>query len=409
MEFRFTDEQRMIREAAAAFLGDVSPTSAVRRAMTKTGGHESSVWQQLCSDLCFQAITIPERYGGMGLGYVELAIVLEQMGRRLLCSPFFATVGLATNALLLMATEEQKQRLLPEIAGGNLTATLAWTGPEAAQDGGRWGCDAISATWSRDNKGYRLKGQFHYVIDGDTADQLIVAARRKGSSGTDDISVFVMPSDSPGVECLWTPTLDQTRRLADIRLDDVIVSEDQMLGEEGQAWPELEKVLSLAKAALAAEQLGVARQTLDMAVDYTLEREQFGRVIASYQAVKHKAADMLLKSEVACSAVYYAACVASEVLAEDGDARIAGELHEAAAMAKGYCSDTVFFNAGTALQLFGGVGFTAEYDIQLYFKRAKSSEQYLGNGACHRDYIASLLLDQALPDRKQTTGQEQIP
>ncbi|MEP3589835.1 MAG: acyl-CoA dehydrogenase, partial [Marinobacter sp.] len=168
---------------------------------------------------------------------------------------------------------------------------------------------------------------------------------------------------------------------------------DQRLGAEGGAGAQLQQALSLAKITLAAEQLGVASEALDLAVAYTLEREQFGRAIASYQAVKHKAADMKLKVEVARSSVYYAACVASEVLAEDGDERIAAELDEAAAMAKGYCSDTVFFNAGNALQLFGGVGFTAEYDIQLYFKRAKASELYLGNGAVQREQIAAMLLD----------------
>lgn len=181
--------------------------------------------------------------------------------------------------------------------------------------------------------------------------------------------------------------MDQTRRQATISLTAVAVSSEMRLGEEGQVWPQLQKTLALAKIALAAEQLGVASESLGLAVAYTMEREQFGRVIASYQA------DMKLKAEVACSAVYYAACVASEVLAPDGDQKLAAELEEAAAMAKGYCSDTVFFNAGNALQLFGGVGFTAEYDIQLYFKRAKASELYLGNGAAQRELIAAMLLD----------------
>ena len=187
--------------------------------------------------------------------------------------------------------------------------------------------------------------------------------------------------------------MDQTRRQAQLSFSAVAVDKDMRLGEEGQVWPQLQKTLALAKIALAAEQLGVASESLDMAVAYTMEREQFGRVIAGYQAVKHKAADMKLKTEVACSAVYYAACVASEVLAPEGDQQLAAELEEAAAMAKGYCSDTVFYNAGSALQLFGGVGFTAEYDIQLYFKRAKASELYLGNGAAQRELIAAMLLD----------------
>lgn len=394
MEFRLTDEQHMVRETAKAFLADVSSSEHVRRAMTHSHSYDPDVWQRLCTELYVQAITIPEQYGGLGLSYVDLAIVLEQMGRKLFCSPFMATVGLATNALLLAASEAQKQRLLPAIAEGSQTATLAWTGPEAARAGGSWGAEAISATWTRTADGYQLDGELRYVIDGDTADSLIVAARAPGSSGTEGISLFVVPAESVGLERIWTPTMDQTRRLASLTLTQVHATTDQRLGEEGNVWPQLQKTLSLAKISLAAEQLGVASEVLDMAVAYTMEREQFGRVIAGYQAVKHKAADMKLKAEVACSAVYYAACVASEVLDPEAQQHVAAELDEAAAMAKGYCSDTVFFNAGSALQLFGGVGFTAEYDIQLYFKRAKASELYLGNGAAQREQIAAMLLDE---------------
>lgn len=393
MEFRLTAEQHMVRETAQAFLADASGSEQVRQAMVQKRSYDPEVWNRLCTEVCVQAITIPEQYGGLGLSYVDLAIVLEQMGRKLFCSPFMATVGMATNTLLLAGTEEQKQRWLPGIAEGTQTATLAWAGPKTAQNGGHWGVDAVSSIFEPSNDGYLLNGELRYVIDGDTADLLIIAARSQDSTGADGISLFVVPADVAGIEREWTPTIDQTRRLARLKLTNVRVDADQRLGTEGRAAPLLQKSVALAKISVAAEQLGVASEALDLAVAYTLEREQFGRAIASYQAVKHKAADMKLKVEVACSAVYYAACVASEVLAEDGDAQIASELEEAAAMAKGYCSDTVFFNAGSALQLFGGVGFTAEYDIQLYFKRAKASELYLGNGAAQREQIAAMLLD----------------
>lgn len=392
MEFRLTDEQYMVRDSAQAFLADVSSTEQVRKAMTHASSYDPDVWQRLCNELCLQAITIPEEYGGLGMSYVYLAIVLEQMGRKLFCSPFLATTAFATNAILQAASDEQKQRLLPAIAEGQ-TATLAWTGVQAARMAGTWGAEAISATWQATDAGYVLDGELRYVLDGDTAELLIIAARAPGTTGPAGISLFAVPADTAGLQATWTPTMDQTRRQATISLTAVAVSSEMRLGEEGQVWPQLQKTLALAKIALAAEQLGVASESLDLAVAYTMEREQFGRVIASYQAVKHKAADMKLKAEVACSAVYYAACVASEVLAPDGDQKLAAELEEAAAMAKGYCSDTVFFNAGNALQLFGGVGFTAEYDIQLYFKRAKASELYLGNGAAQRELIAAMLLD----------------
>jgi alkylation response protein AidB-like acyl-CoA dehydrogenase len=165
------------------------------------------------------------------------------------------------------------------------------------------------------------------------------------------------------------------------------------MGTETQAWPQLKKIISLAKIAVSAEQMGGAQEMLDKTVAFTQERVQFGRAIASFQAIKHKAADMMLKCEVTRSAVYYAACVAQEAMSADGDAKIAAELDEAAAMAKCYCSDTFFFNAGSAIQMYGGVGFTWEYDPHLYFKRAKSSELFLGNGAQQRELIAQMLLD----------------
>lgn len=392
MEFRLTEEQKMVRESAEAFLADVSSTEQVRQAMLQASSYDVNVWQRLCNELYLQAITIPEEYGGLGMNYVYLAIVLEEMGRKLFCSPFLATTAFATNAILLAASHEQKQRLLPAIATGQ-TASLAWVGPQATRFSGTWDATAVTATWQTTNTGYELNGELCYVLDGDTAELLIIAAREAGTHGEVGVSLFAVPADAEGLTATWTPTMDQTRRQAKIKLNAVSVDASLRLGEEGQAWPQLQQTLALAKAALAAEQLGVASESLELAVQYTLEREQFGRVIASYQAIKHKAADMKLKTEVARSAVYYAACIATEVLDPQGNEALASELEEAAAMAKGYCSDTVFYNAGSALQMFGGVGFTAEYDIQLYFKRAKASELYLGNGAAQRELIAALLLN----------------
>lgn len=392
MEFRFTDEQNMIRDSAAAFLQDVSTPAAVRKAMVTEAGYDPELWRRICQELCFQAITVPEAYGGMGLGQVELAAVLEQMGRVLLCSPFFATVGLGVNALLLAGSEAQKQQYLPAIVAGELTATLAWTGPQAARRGGQWGCDALGAEWQKTAEGYQLSGELRYVIDGHTAGLLIVAARQAASQGREGIALFCVPAGSQGLHRQWQPGMDQTRHQARIVLDQLCLPESARLAPEADGAAVLETLLDLAKLAMAAEQAGAARQVLDMSVSYMQERVQFGRPVAGYQALKHKAADMLLKCEVSRSAVYYAACVAQEAIDPDGDKTLAGELREAAAMAKAYCSDTFFFNAGTAIQLHGGVGFTWEYDVHLYFKRAKASELYLGSGAAQRELIASLLL-----------------
>ncbi|MEZ5494853.1 MAG: acyl-CoA dehydrogenase family protein [Pseudomonadales bacterium] len=393
MEFRFTDEQKMIRETAESFLQDVSNSEAVRKAMATEAGYDADLWQRICTELCFQAITIPEQHGGMGLGFVELAAVLEQMGRVLLCSPFFSTICLGVNALLVAGTEAQQAEYLPQIVEGTLTATLAYTGAAAARHGGNWGADAVTATYKKNGDNYTLNGALRYVIDGHTADLLIIAARAENSQGENGISLFAIPASTAGITRRWTPTMDQTRHQADITLQNISVAAAARMGDEGAAWTVLQKIISLAKVAVAAEQMGGAQEILDRTVAFTQERVQFGRSIASFQAIKHKAADMMLKCEVSRSAVYYAACVAQEALAADGDKTIATELHEAAAMAKSYCSDTFFFNAGSAIQLYGGVGFTWEYDVHLFFKRAKSSELFLGNGAQQRELIAQMLLD----------------
>jgi alkylation response protein AidB-like acyl-CoA dehydrogenase len=343
-------------------------------------GFEPGMWQRIAGEMCWTAIHIPEEYGGLGLGYVELVAVMEQMGRYLLCAPYFSSVCLGANALTVAGNEEQKGEYLPRIADGSLRATLAW-----CDASGRWDADGVSATAVRSGDGFVLNGGYRYVVDGHTADLLVVAARAPGSQGRAGLSLFVLPADTAGVTRTWLPTMDQTRKLAQLRFDNVSVPAAALLGAEGDAHAALEKTLALATIALAAEQAGGAQQILDMAVAYTRERQQFGRAIASFQAIKHKAADMMLKAEASKSAAYYAACVAQEALT--GGAQGA-ELTEAASLAKAYCSDTYFFNAGTALQLHGGVGFTWEYDVHLYFKRARASESFLGDGAAHRERIA---------------------
>ena len=386
MEFAFTEEQEMIRDTTAAFLAEVSDSAAVRRAMDTEQGYEPELWNRICSEMYWQAIHVPEAYGGMGLGYVELVAMMEQMGRSLLCAPFFSTVCLAGNALRVAGSESQQAHWLAQLCEGALTATLAFNGGSS-----RWDAESITATWRDEGDGYVLNGDYRYVIDGHTADLLIVAARAEGTTGAEGISLFLLPAATDGVSRQWLPTMDQARKQAAVQLKNVSLTADAVMGDPGQAWRSLSTVIDLASIALAAEQVGGCQQLLDMTVAYTSERVQFNRTIASYQAVKHKAADMMLKVEVARSAIYYAACVAQEALA---GGPLAVELSEAASVAKSYCSDAYFAVAGDALQLFGGVGFTWEYDVHLYLKRAKSSEHLLGNGVFHRERLARMLLDE---------------
>ena len=387
MDFAFTEEQQMIRESAESFLADLSGSEAIRQAMATEQGYDAALWTRICSEMYWQALHVPEQYGGMGLGFVELAALFEQMGRFLLCSPFLSNC-IATNAILAAGSDEQKQQWLPIIAEGGTTATLAYTGRV-----GGWDADAVTLEYAVQGASVILNGGLRYVPDGHTAGLLVVAAREAGTTGASGIGLFLVPADSAGLAASWLPTMDQTRKQAQIDFSDVEVASENLMPNMGNAWSTLQKVVQLAQVCVAAEQMGGAQQVLDMSVAYTKEREQFGRTIASFQAIKHKMADMMLKCEVSRSAVYYAACVAQEALFDDPASELAHELADAAAMAKTYCSDTYFFNAGNAVQLFGGVGFTWEYDIHLYFKRARSSEAFLGNGAYHRERIASRLLD----------------
>ncbi|GAA0795920.1 acyl-CoA dehydrogenase family protein [Marinobacterium sediminicola] len=383
MEFRFTEEQQMIRETAAGFFADCSTSAAVREAMATERGYDLSLWRQICDDLYLHAITLPESIGGMGLGYVELIAVMEQMGRYLVCAPYFSTVCQAVPALQLAGAEAVSGPWLERILGGE-TATLAWIGQEQP------GCEAVTATCEAVEDGFLLSGDYRLVVDGHSADILVLAARQAGTEGREGISLFVVDAGTQGIERQWTPTLDQTRHLGRIQVDNLMLQAEACLGNSGEAGAVLEQVQQLATIALAAEQMGGAQQVQDLAVQYTLEREQFNRPIASFQAIKHKAADMMLRTEVARSACYYAACIADE--AWQGGA-MAAELPEAGAVAKSYCSDAYFRNAGEALQMHGGVGFTWEYDVHLYFKRAKASELMLGTASEHRETLAKLLLD----------------
>ena len=391
MEFAFTEEQKMIQDTTVSFLGEVSTSEAVRNAMATDKGYDDALWQSVCSDLYWQAIHIPEAYGGMGLGYVEMVAMLEQMGRFLFCSPFYSTVCLAANALLVAGSEEQKSRYLTAICEGS-TGTLGYTGDAAGHKGGDWGPDAVTTEYEKIGAHYHLNGTLRYVPDGHSADFLIVAARKKGSSGKDGISLFIVPATQQGMIRQLLPTMDQTRKQAEITFENAELQADAVMLGEGNAWPLLEKTLDLANIALAAEQMGGAQQILDITVEYTKERVQFNRPVASFQSIKHKAADMMTRVEVARSAVYYAGCVAQEALFNPQDP-FAAELAEAASIAKSYCSDAFFRNAAEGLQMHGGVGFTWEYDVHLYFKRAKASEHFLGNASWHRERLAQLFLD----------------
>ena len=371
MDLRFTEEQEELRAAARAFLAEHSSSEAVRRAMASELGFEPEVWKRIGGELGWTSVHVPEAYGGSGLGAVELCALLEPMGEALLCAPFFSSVCLATNAILEAGSDAQKREWLPGIAAGRTLAALAF-----AEDGGP---GAIAATARREGAVYALDGRKRFVLDGHCAELLLVAVRRPGSAGTEGVSLFAVPAASTGVERRPLATMDQTRRLCDVDLRGARVPASALLGEEGAGAPALARALDLAAVALAAEQVGGAQRCLDMAVGHAKERVQFGRPIASFQAIKHACADMMVAVESARSAAYYAACVAAE----------GGEpLAPIASLAKAWCSEAYFRCAADALQIHGGVGFTWEYDVHLHLKRARGSESLLNSPDWHRERVA---------------------
>ncbi|HEY3942179.1 MAG TPA: acyl-CoA dehydrogenase family protein [Acidimicrobiales bacterium] len=365
MNFAFSEEQEELRRAVRRFLAEKSPEAEVRRLMETDTGYDPAVWRQMADQLGLQSLIVPEEYGGSGFSYVELGIVLEEMGAALLCAPYFASVALATNAVLTSGDDSAKKYLLPGLASGETIGTLAFT-----EDNGRWDAEGIELGAAEGAEGWTLDGHKSYVIDGAIADLVVVVGRTaKG------LSLFGVKGDAPGLTKTALGTMDQTRKQARLEFSGTPA---WLIGAEGQAEPGLRKTLDLAAVALAAEQVGGAQHVLDMSVEYAKTRIQFGRPIGSFQAIKHKCADMLLEVESAKSAAYYAASVA----AEDTD-----ELPVVASLAKSYCSEAYFHTAAENIQIHGGIGFTWEHPAHLYFKRAKSSELLLGDPAYHRELL----------------------
>jgi alkylation response protein AidB-like acyl-CoA dehydrogenase len=370
MQFSFTSEQEEFRSILRRFLEEKSPTIAVRRLMETETGWDRSAWQDLNQQLGLTAIHIPDAYGGQGFSFVELGIVLEEMGRALLCAPYFASTVLAATAIINAGTESQKRKLLPAIADGSCIATLAFTEPN-----GRWDATGIETTATSVGDRFRLDGVKSFVVDGHTSDLIVVLARRPGSIGNDGLSFFTVPGDTPGLNRRPLKVLDPTRKQARLELGSV---EADLLGEEGAAASAFAKTMTQAAACLANEMVGGAERLRQSALDYANLRVQFGRTIASFQSMKHKQADMLVDVELAKSAAYAAASAASE---DDPD------LPALASLAKAAASDAYMQTAINTIQIHGGIGFTWDNDTHLWFKRAKSSEVFLGDPAWHRELM----------------------
>ena len=369
-----TDAQEELRSLVRSFLAEKAPSEAVRRWMDSEVGYDRDVWQQMAEQLGLHGLALPEQYGGAGYGLAELAVVLEEMGRSLMPAPFFSTIGLAAQTLLASGDDQACRRYLPGIAAGELTATVA-----VCDENGSWDFSDITTLALRDEGDWRLSGTKMFVIDGQTADVILVIAR-----ADDGLGLFAVDRNAPGLSTTRLDALDPTRRLARMDLQDCRV---QRIGPAGDAAPFLRRALDVATVALAAEQLGGAQACLDAAVDYAKIRVQFNRPIGSFQAIKHKCADLLVEIESARAAVLYAA----SMTADADDASAAEEFAICAALVSAYCSAAYTHAAKENIQIHGGIGFTWEHDAHLYLKRAKTSELLFGAPAAQRARVAELV------------------
>jgi alkylation response protein AidB-like acyl-CoA dehydrogenase len=367
MRFSFSAEQEEFRGSLRRALEARSPTKEVRRLMATEAGYDRPGWQKLNQELGLTGIHIPEAYGGQGFGFGELCIVLEETGRRLLCAPYLSTM-LAATAILNAGAEEQKKALLPGIADGTATATLAFSEENGGNDG-----QSIAMTAAPSGAAFRLSGAKSFVLDGHTADLIVVVARRAGTRGDEGLSFFTVAGDTPGLKRRALKTMDETRKLARLDFDNV---EAKLLGEEGTGAAPFARTMQQALVCLANEMVGGADRLREDALAYVKMRMQFGRSIASFQTTKNKAADMLADVELAKSAAYYAAAALDE-----GD----DDMPALASLAKAQASEAYLQTAIHAVQMHGGIGFTWDNDTHLWFKRAKSSEILFGDANQHRE------------------------
>jgi alkylation response protein AidB-like acyl-CoA dehydrogenase len=371
MDFAFNDEQREIQAGAKRLMAETASLEQVVALSETETGWDRDAYAQL-AELGWTGLHVPEEHGGVGLTYVELIVVLEQMGGSLYPSPFFASVCLAANALIEAGDlSDENAALLAAIAGGEKTATLAYVEP-----GGKYRPPDVQLTAKSDGGDYVLNGKKSYVIDGTTADSVIVVARTGDGDG--DIALLSVDGDAAGLTRAPAHAVDETRKLATLDFADVRVPASAVLGEAGNSWPLLNTTMQLGAVALAAESLGAAQHCFDTALTYTKDRFQFGKPIASFQAIKHICADLLMAVEGSRSAAYYAGWVA----AEERD-----ELPSIAPLAKAQVAEAFWEVARANIQLHGGIGFTYEHEAHYYYRRATSSRVLLGDTAFNREML----------------------
>jgi alkylation response protein AidB-like acyl-CoA dehydrogenase len=366
VNFAFTDDQQLLKNSARTFLDAHCPSTLVRSLADDPRGESDTLWKEM-TELGWLGLALPEAHGGSGLGMVETAILLEELGRVAYPGPYVPTI-LAASVIADAGTAAQKEKWLSAIAMGTARATVAFL--DADLD---WNADAVATRAERAGTGWRLSGTKRFVPWAHVADALLVPARTP-----DGVGLFIVPASAPGLSLAPVAAIDASTRWVNVKLDGVTVGGEAVLGAPGAATPLLESALRRGAVGAAAGMLGAARRCLEMSVEYAKVREQFGQLIGSFQAIRHKCAEMLLEVENAHAATYYAAWA---IDAGADDAAVA------ASVAKSYVGDASRKVCGEAIQVHGGIGFTWEYDLHLYFKHAKALETMYGDADHHRELI----------------------
>ena len=374
MHLEFTTEQDELRDGVRAMLARECPMSLVREVVEK-GTTPDALWSQMV-ELGWPALTVPEPAGGLGMGTVELAVVVEELGRVLAPGPFVPTVTQFAPVVAEAGSPEQQERFLGGIAAGELTGTLALVEESGSIDAGH-----VTTTATPDGDGFVLEGAKEMVVEASTADEIAVIARTPGTQGDDGVGAFVVSRADVRLDPV--DALDATRPLARVALDGVRIGADRTLGDPGPATAAaVRRAVEVAATALAVETVGAAQAIFDITLAYAKQREQFGAPIGSFQAIKHKFADMLVALERARATSYFAALTIAE---DDGRRALATSTAKAAA------GDCAALLAKEGIQIHGGIGYTWEHDMHLYVRRVKSSSLLFGNAAQHRARVADLI------------------
>lgn len=377
MQFGLTEEQEMLKTAARDFLEKECPKTHVRAMMVDEKGYSPELWKKM-AELGWLGLVFPEEYGGAGMRFRDLTILFEEMGRALLPSPFLSTVLLAGMPILAAGTEEQKKEFLPKIARGEAIVALA----VLEEDGDLWPGGIKIKAESRGDE-YIINGTKLFVTDAKVADYMLCAARTKRSADPKEgITLFLVDAKEWGVYVAPLLTMDETRKQYEVSFSNVPVAAKNILGEVHRGWPILERAALQATAALCAEMVGAGEMVVETTVNYAKDRIAFGVPIGSFQALKHRMADMYSAMEYSRSLMEGAALAIDE---NDPDASIA------VSMAKSYCGDACKKVCNEGIQIRGGIGFTWDHDMHLYFKRVRSADTAFGDSNYHRELIAQSL------------------